>query len=421
MAIAECDAQGMPDGVRDGLPTDSVSVNIDDIRFLVVEDHGFQRWVTGNLLEGMGAKHVYSAADGRVALEMLGEIEPPIDVIISDLDMPGMDGMEFIRHIGEARSHASVIVASALDRSLVASVEAMARAYEVNLLGAMEKPATAKKLQALLDRFAPSVSSTRAAPETVSAGEIANALQNGEIEPFFQPKVDMVTGRVKGAEANARWRHGSRGVIGPAAFIPVLEASHLIDPMTEMVLRSAAKACRRWREAGSDGTVSVNLSTSMLSDTGLADRMRIIVEDEGVESQHVTFEVTESAAAGNLGKALENLSRLRMKGFGLSIDDYGTGYSSMERLARIPFTELKIDKSFVQKAQGDASNRAILESCLEMAQKLRIVAVAEGVETQAQWNLLRDSGCHQAQGYFIAKPMDLFGYLDWLRQGRHAS
>lgn len=391
-------------------------MNIAEIRFLVVEDHGFQRWVTGHLLEGMGARHVYSASDGRVALEMLSEINPPIDVVISDLDMPGMDGMEFIRHVGESRAAVSLIVASALDRALVATVETMARAYEVDLLGAIEKPATVKKLQALLASYAPSVRRERTTPQPMSAAEIADGLRNGQFEAFFQPKVDIVTGRMKGAEANARWRHPTRGIVPPSAFLAVLEASRLIDMLTELMLKSAAFNCRRWREAGCPASVSVNLSLSMLSDTGLADRMRSIVESEGLEAKNVIFEVTESAAAGNLGKALENLSRLRMKGFGLSIDDYGTGYSSMERLARVPFTELKIDRSFVQNADIDPTNRAMLESSLEMAQKLRIDAVAEGVETQGQLDMLREMGCAMAQGYFFCKPRDAFGFLDWMRE-----
>jgi EAL domain-containing protein (putative c-di-GMP-specific phosphodiesterase class I)/CheY-like chemotaxis protein len=396
-------------------------MNIEDIRFLVVEDHGFQRWVTGNLLEGLGARSVFAAPDGRAALEMLAEVDPPIDVVISDLDMPGMDGMEFIRHLGEASMPVALIVASALDRALIATVEAMARAYNVELLGALEKPATAKKLKALLEAYAPAAGrhARPAAVESLSAGEIADGLRSGQFEAFFQPKIDMVTGKVKGAEANARWRHPARGLVMPSSFISVLEASRLIDSLTETVLKSGAANCRRWREAGCQMSVSVNLSLVMLSDTGLADRMRAIVETEGLEAQHVIFEVTESAAAGNLGKALENLSRLRMKGFGLSIDDYGTGYSSMERLARVPFTELKIDKSFVQNAAGDASSRAMLESSLEMAQKLRITAVAEGVESQAQWDMLRGLGCPLAQGYLIAKPMDAFGFMDWMRVRNH--
>ena len=393
-------------------------MNIADIRFLVVEDHGFQRWVTGNLLEGMGAKHVYSAADGRVALEMLMELDPPIDVVISDLDMPGMDGMEFIRHVGEAKTPVSLIVASALDRSLVATVEAMAKAYGVHLLGAIEKPATVKKLDGLLAGYSPRADRAPMRVDDLPAAEIAAGLRAGQFEAFFQPKVEVATNRFKGAEANARWRHPTRGLISPVAFITVLESSGLINTLTEAVLKSAAENCVRWREGGCLASVSVNLSLTMLSDTELADRMRWIVEAQGLEPQHVIFEVTESAAAGNLGKALENLSRLRMKGFGLSIDDYGTGYSSMERLARVPFTELKIDQSFVQNAVADPASRAMLESSLEMAQKLRITAVAEGVETKAQWDLLRALHCPLAQGYYVAKPMDAAAFFEWSRLAR---
>jgi EAL domain-containing protein (putative c-di-GMP-specific phosphodiesterase class I)/CheY-like chemotaxis protein len=393
-------------------------MNIAEIRFLVVEDQGFQRWITGNLLEGMGAKHVYTAGDGQAALEILADADPPIDVIISDLDMPGMDGMEFIRHVGEGWNPVSLIVASALDRALVSSVEAMARAYGVNLLGAIEKPATAKKLQALLALHAPSRQAPRSNSEEVSPAEIAEGLRRGEFEPFFQPKVDLAGAQFKGAEANARWRHPAKGIIAPVAFISSLETSGLIDKLTVTILKSAAHNCQLWRSSGVEATVSVNLSLTMLSDTSLADRMTSVVEAEGLEAKHVIFEVTESAAAANLGKALENVSRLRMKGFGLSIDDYGTGYSSMERLARVPFTELKIDKSFVQNAPTQPSSRAMLESCLEVAQKLDIVAVAEGIESQPQWDLLRALGCPLGQGYFIAKPMDAGAFLDWLRVRR---
>jgi EAL domain-containing protein (putative c-di-GMP-specific phosphodiesterase class I)/CheY-like chemotaxis protein len=389
------------------------------LRFLVVEDHSFQRWVLGHLLEGMGAKHVYTASDGKAALELLGEVDPPIDVVVSDLDMPGMDGMEFIRHVGEAKNPITLIVASALDRSLVSTVEAMTKAYGVNLLGAIEKPATAKKLQALLASYRPARQRARPSIEHIPTSEMARAVKEGQFEAFFQPKVDVATGRMKGAEANARWRHPTHGLIAPAAFITTLEATGLIDALTQSILKSAAANCMRWRGAGLDVSVSVNLSLTMLSDTGLADRMRGLVEAEGLEARHVIFEVTESAAAGDLGKALENLSRLRMKGFGLSIDDYGTGYSSMERLARVPFTELKIDKSFVQNAE--ASSRAMLESSLEMAQKLRITAVAEGVESEEQLEMLRGLGCPLAQGYFIAKPMDSFAFMDWIRSGNQLS
>ena len=166
--------------------------------------------------------------------------------------------------------------------------------------------------------------------------------------------------------------------------------------------------------------MSVNLSLKSLSDVKIADRVTELVRSQDLEPRHMVLEITESAATTEVGKVLENLARLRMKGFGLSIDDYGTGYSSMQQLTRIAFTELKIDQSFVMNAAKQESARVILGSSLDMAKKLNITAVAEGVETQADWNLLRQLGCDVAQGYFIARPMESGAYLDWVRDWKQS-
>jgi EAL domain-containing protein (putative c-di-GMP-specific phosphodiesterase class I) len=334
--------------------------------------------------------------------------------------MPGMDGMEFIRHVGERGTGASLILMSSLEPSLVASVEGMARAYGVHLLGAIEKPANAKKLAAVIGRHS-LARNARGPVVVVTAEEVAAGIRANQFEAFFQPKVDPRTLEVKGAEAIARWRHPQLGIITPRSFMSSLEASGMVDDLTNVITSQAARHCRSWREAGLDVTVSVNLSLVSLADVRLADRMLALVEAEGLDPCHMIFEVTESAAASDEGKALENLSRLRMKGFGLSIDDYGTGYSSMSRLSRIPFTELKIDKSFVKNASHSPSSRAILESSLEMALKLGIDAVAEGVETQVEWDLVRSLDCPLAQGYFIGKPMEVMQFMDWVRGRREAT
>jgi EAL domain-containing protein (putative c-di-GMP-specific phosphodiesterase class I) len=184
------------------------------------------------------------------------------------------------------------------------------------------------------------------------------------------------------------------------------------------MLRKAAARCSAWRTAGLEMTVSVNLSLKSLGDTQIAERVTDLVRSQNLEPRHVILEVTESAAAAEVGRALENLARLRMKGFGLSIDDYGTGYSSMQQLTRIAFTELKIDRSFVANAARQESVRVILQSSLDMARKLGIHAVAEGVETQADYDLLRRLGCDLAQGYFVARPMDAEAYLRWVRDAQ---
>jgi EAL domain-containing protein (putative c-di-GMP-specific phosphodiesterase class I) len=338
-----------------------------------------------------------------------------MDIIISDLDMPGMDGMEFIRHVGAAGIPVSVILSSALDPALVSSVETMTKAYGITLLGAIEKPVTPQKLEALINKHTPPKAKLAKAPGAASfpLEDIRRGLMSGQFVPFFQPKVGLADGAVTGVEALARWLHPEKGVVAPYAFIGPLEDNGLIDNLSWVMLETSAKLCREWTSRGLDVTVSVNLSLKSLTDPGLAERITSLVQKQDLDPRRMVLEVTESAAMTDVGRALENLTRLRMKGFGLSIDDYGTGYSSMQQLSRIPFTELKIDQSFVLSALEKESSKVILASSLDMARKLKLHSVAEGVETRAHWNLLRSLGCDIAQGYFVAKPMDAHTFSEW--------
>jgi EAL domain-containing protein (putative c-di-GMP-specific phosphodiesterase class I) len=400
---------------------DSVSLPISELRFLVVEDHGFQRWAVANILQDMGAREVLCAEDGASALHILRTAHPDIDIVITDLDMPEMDGMQFIRHIASSGITASLVVASALDLQLIVSVEAMARAYGLELLGSIRKPVTPRKLAELIACHQPGrgQAPTLSASPTLGPEQIAQAVARDEFEAYFQPKIDLETGAVKGAEALARWRHPHGVVLGPGSFLPTLEKSADMDAFTEMMLTKAVAGCAAWREARLPGTVAVNISSGSLADLSLADRMVDIVAAAGLAAGDVVLEITETAAVSHLGRVLETLSRLRMKGFGLSIDDYGMGYSSMQQLTHISFTELKIDQAFVRNAAAQRSSLAVLESSLEMARKLDIVSIAEGVERDSELQMLVKLGCRQAQGFLFAAPMPIGNYLHWL-QGRSA-
>lgn len=389
-----------------------------NLSFLVVEDHSFQRTMMVEMLEGLGARSIHEAANGFSALEVTRELDGEPDVIVTDIDMPGMDGMAFIRRLGEAKVRSSLIITSGLDKSLLETMETMIAAYGMRLLGTVEKPPTPERFADLISLHWQAKPDPDKAPRgqpTFTLQQILKGLEAEQFEPYYQPKIELKTRRVKGAEALARWRHPYGGVVLPYAFIPLLEESGQIAELTWIMLAKSARDCRSWRDAGLDLNVSVNLSVKLLADPAIADAVTWQVVHQGLEPRHMTLEITESAAMSSVGPVLENLIRLRMKGFGLSIDDYGTGYSSMQQLTRIPFTELKIDQSFVLHAASQESSRMILESSLEMARKLAITSVAEGVETSEGWNLLRECGCDIAQGFFIAKPMRSADFPDWVR------
>lgn len=386
----------------------------------MVEDSEFQRKTLVEMLTLSKARNVYSADNGQRALKLLAALDTRVDIIISDLEMPTMDGMEFVRHVATGGFRNSVIIASALEPRLLASVEKMAKAYAINLLGVISKPITLENLEPLLNRHVPPGPRLKVPPKaklSFALDEIMDGLEQKEFYAVFQPRVELATRRVVGAQALARWRHPQHGILYPAAFIQVLEDAGKIDELLWVMLRKSAALCSTLNASGkkSYGSIALNLSIKSLGNVDLANRLADIARGYNVEPCQMCLEITESAATTDVGAALENLTRLRMKGFGLSIDNFGTGYSSMQQLTRIPFTELKIDASFVTRAVTHESARVFLISSLQLAKNLNILTVAEGVETQAQWDLLAELGCDLVQGFFIAKPMMGAAYVDWLR------
>ncbi|MCE9684260.1 EAL domain-containing response regulator [Halomonas alkalisoli] len=388
------------------------------LRLLIVEDHDFQRQLLAGLLRRLGAEEVHEATCGRSALELMATLEPPADIVISDLDMPGMDGMEFIRRLGESWHEPALIIVSALEPSLIRSVRTMATAYGLSLLGTIEKPATPSELLTALCNYKPDQRRRRPPPTTASysVADLEAGLAGDQFEPFFQPKVELATGRLCGLEALARWRHPEHGVLSPYAFIDTMEARGLIDALTDIMIDKASAWCAFWRNRDLDIQVSVNISIQSLADVGLAESLIERVRRQGLDPCHMILEITETAVMIDVGRVLENLARLRMKGFTLSIDDYGTGYSSMQQLTRIAAGELKIDRSFINYASLHKEGRVILKSNLEMARKLNLATVAEGVETPDDWALLSEYGCDHAQGYLIARPMAADAVEGWAQK-----
>ncbi|RFB70712.1 MULTISPECIES: EAL domain-containing response regulator [unclassified Herbaspirillum] len=387
---------------------------------LIVDDSPLQRLHTVGLMRDLGVEMIYEAGDGQEALDLLALLKLPPSLVIVDLEMPGMDGVEFIQHLQERKLNFPIIVASSRETSLLASVETMIEALGMHVLGALQKPLNQEKILGALNSFNSNLAfpTKDDALPAVCETELASAIRNGEIIAFYQPKVDIRTGMLKGVEALARWMHPTNGMVPPDRFIPLAEKSGLIHELTLSMLTQAMAQAALWNDRGLPLKVAVNLSPLSLDIPGFVQKIVDLLAQHALQADQMVLEITEGSVVANLGMALGTLARLRLKGFGLSIDDYGTGFSSMQQLARIPFTELKIDRSFVHGAHARQNLRVILQSALDMARRLELVTVAEGIETIEDWRLLQESGCTIGQGYLIARPMPPNDLPVWLK-GHH--
>jgi EAL domain-containing protein (putative c-di-GMP-specific phosphodiesterase class I)/AmiR/NasT family two-component response regulator len=375
-----------------------------DMCVLLVEDHDFQRRMGAKLLTDAGVGDVLEAADGFDALELLRKRPAPPDVVLVDLDMPGMDGVELIGLIAQHRLAPSIAVVSSMDPAVLHTVQVMAQASGLRVLGSVEKPLTGEKLAHLLD-LAGSVAtrSGAALPQApVDIGQLRDALDSGLILPYFQPQCAFGDGEVVSVEALARWIQPNGQLVSAASFMPVVEAHGMIETLTDLVLKESCVWWKRWADEGLHLKVSVNVSAHNLTGPKVADRYEEIVRSHGMQPDDMVLEITESALMHDLARGLALLARLRMKGFGLSVDDFGTGYSSLAQLSQIPFTELKIDRGFVHRAAEQPRKLAVIEMSLELARKLGLKVVAEGIETAEEWQLLAGLGCDYAQGYLIS-------------------
>jgi EAL domain-containing protein (putative c-di-GMP-specific phosphodiesterase class I)/FixJ family two-component response regulator len=389
-----------------------------NLRFLVVEDHELQRRLLVQLLRSIGAQTVHSAEDGHSALKILRDPSRRVDIVVSDLSMPGMDGMEFIRHLSETGARVSLILASALEQDVLASIANMALAYKVKLLGAIDKPPTAKKLAPLIEAHRAGTPEVAAMEAAFSLDDIADAWTHNEFEMWFEPKISLANGAVHGMHATPRWRHPIRGMIGPQAFMPSVRARGLNDDFVWMTVQKAAAQCGLWQAKGLSLATSVNLGFGTLTDTNMASRVREIATREGIAPGQMVLSVTESALDTDQAAALENLARLRVDGFGLAIDDFGAGPMAVERLSRVAFTELKIQSSYVSGADSDETVRAGLAVGLETANQLKLITVADGIRSKEEWKLLHQWGCHFGQGPFISPALEGDAVSPWLARWR---
>lgn len=251
-------------------------------------------------------------------------------------------------------------------------------------------------------------------------GQLQEALEHDALTLEYQPKLDLHTGRIFGAEALVRWQHPELGHISPAEFVPIAEATGLIERLTARVLRLACLQAAHWRSLGLPIRVWVNFSTQNLPEIGLADKVMALLDEIHLPANALGIEITESVMMENINYTLPMLQKLRESGVSISIDDFGTGFSSLNYLKQLPVTELKIDQSFVKEMERNASDRIIVQSIIQLGHNLGHRVTAEGAENKNTLQLLQDMGCDTAQGYYIGKPMSAAILERWLSTAQWA-
>ncbi|OUS03803.1 hypothetical protein A9Q81_06645 [Gammaproteobacteria bacterium 42_54_T18] len=328
-------------------------------------------------------------------------------IMALDLHMPEMDGIEVMRRLATMDNTPRLILMSGHDEGVLHSAEKLGRAHNLKIITSLKKPIVLREFQQLLvsqKNITERVASTSTPKKNeVTAAELKKAIEQNELVLHYQPQIIIATGELSGVEALVRWNHPERGVVFPDEFISLAEEDGLMKDLTRWVIDQLVKQEQLWQHEVDRLEVSVNISAIDITSLTLPEQLAELLAENKLSPSKLTLEVTESALMGELVKSLDILTRLRMRGIGLSIDDFGTGYSSLSQLHRVPFTELKIDQSFVYSMLEDDEARAIVKTCVMLGHELKMKVVAEGVETKEHLDLLREIGCDIAQGYYFSR------------------
>lgn len=385
------------------------------MKILLIDDEAFALKLLVHQLAALGLRQVTPVAGGAEALALL-EGGARFDLILTDLQMPGMDGVEFVRALTQAGYDGELVLVSGEDRRILQTAEQLARAHGLRVLGHLNKPVAPERLAEVLAQHVEGMAQPRPPADGRRYGpeELRRAIAAGELVCHCQPKVSLADGALAGVEILVRWQHPEDGLVFPDRFISVAEEHGLIDDLTRSVLKDALRQTRAWFDAGREMHVAVNVSMDNLDTLDFPDFVVAAAREMDVSLSSLVLEVTESRLMKDARAPLDILARLRLKHIDLSIDDFGTGHSSLAQLRDLPFNELKIDRGFVHGACRDAQLAAMCEASLDIARKLGMRSVAEGVEDLDDWRFLRARGCDIAQGYFIARPMPMAALADWL-------
>lgn len=346
------------------------------------------------------------------------------DIIVLDLSMPGADGISVIRNLASAGCTSLLILMSGVDSRVLMSASHIATMQGLNLHGCLEKPFRKKNLKdqlmtAVAEILERRTESHSGAPDTkqtssVDEDDIVRGLEANEFVVHYQPQIDLDTAAWVGMEALVRWQHPTLGMLYPIQFIDTIEKRGLGMTLTRAVLKNVLTEYAHWGPGTNySGTIAINLPPAALTGFDFPEEVMRAAEEFNFPPEKLVFELTETSVAVDPVSAADVLTRLRLNAMGLAIDDFGTGHSSLEQLRLLPFTELKIDQSFVRAIDSDATASVIVKSAIKLGHELNLQVVAEGVENWKIYNWLRDEQCDVAQGWVIAKAMSCNDISVW--------
>lgn len=381
-----------------------------NVRLLIVDDDIGMCELALDLAEGLGMT-AGIATDQAGFLAGYRRLDPM--VVLLDLQMPDADGVELLNELYRLQSRAQIILMSGFDRRVLKSARDFGLSRGLSIAAAIEKPFTIPEMEDLLLTVAAKTSTPQhlmaGAASELSASDLAVAIAENGLFLRYQPKLtlgyDGACDRIGGVEALVRWQHAAFGEVQPGRFIVMAERSGLIGGLTDFVFRAAATQAAHWAAAGCPLHVAVNLSPVLLNDPRLPDRLATLAHDCGASPKALTIEVTENAVMRDVVAATEVLTRFRLNGFGLSIDDFGTGHSSLVELYRMPFNELKIDRTFVGQVTQQKEAQVIVRTLVRLSHDLGLRACAEGAEDPETIDFLRLAGCDELQGYGLSRPL----------------
>ncbi|MCH7670930.1 MAG: EAL domain-containing response regulator [Proteobacteria bacterium] len=392
---------------------------VKELRILLVDDEASVLDHTVAILNSLGYRKIETADNGETALVKLASKTTPFDLIICDLNMPKMNGVEFIRLAKDGAFDGGVILLTGEGRRVLETARKLVAAQNHNILGVLPKPLRPDLLEDLLNSFKPPIEERRPfiPQDPITEAELRACIdrEGDELLLVYQPKIHVQSGEVAGVETLARWNHSDRGILGPGAFIPLAEKTGLIDALSHQIYRKAVQQTSSWLAAGIYLKTSINFSIGSFADPDFVNFLVAATEDAGLDPRQLILEVTETQVMTDALDYMEVMMQIRMKNFGLSIDNFGTGNASKAQLEDIPFTELKIDGGYVRGAVTEEHARAILKTSINFGRNLDMETVADGVETQKEWDLVEELGIDYVQGFFCAKPMpnkELLLFLD---------